>query len=453
MPSRPPLTAAVLLVLASGAASAATVALPFTDHLVLQRDRPDPVWGTGSPGEAVSLTIAGQTQRTTVGADGRWQVTLAPMPAGGPHTMTLQGVTPATIADVLVGEVWLAGGQSNMARTLADEGDAARAESHPTLRFLTTHPGKGATSGDWKVFTPADGPAMSAVAFHFANELQKALGVPVGVVIGAQGSTHIQRWFDPQLEPADPGMKRGGDLFQGYLAGVAPYAVRGAIWYQGESDSGADFDHVYQQRMTALIRCWRRVWRSPELPFLIMQLPNSGPLQSGVEQETAGWPLVRNAQRLALALPATALAVGIDIGDGKVHPAHKQPFGYRLSLAARGVAYGEKGLVYSGPLYASSNAAGRTVTLRFTHVGGGLVAKGGALAGFAIAGADGHWAWGEAAIAGDAVTVSSPEVPAPTQVRYAWAANPLFSLFNAEGLPASPFQTSDPAPGAAGGVR
>ncbi|MBA3936318.1 MAG: hypothetical protein H0X38_02565 [Planctomycetes bacterium] len=377
---------------------------------------------------------------------------LAPLAAGGPHTMTVQGATLLTIADVLVGEVWLASGQSNMARTLGDEGDAARTTEHPTLRFLTTHPGKGGTTGEWKSFTPTDGPAMSAVAFHFAHELQEKLRVPVGMVIGAQGSVFIQRWFDPQVEPADPGMKRGGDLFQGYLAAVVPYAVRGAIWYQGEADARAGYDRVYQQRLIALVRYWRRTWQRPQLPFLIVQLPNTGPLQSDVDQETAGWPLVRNAQRLALALPGTALAVGIDIGDGKVHPSHKQPFGYRLSLAARALAYGEKGLVYAGPLYASSIVAGRTVRVRFTQVGGGLVAKGGALTGFAIAGADGHWAWGEATIAGDTVTVTSPAVAAPTQVRYAWAANPLFNLFNAEGLPASPFQTSEPAPGPAEGI-
>ncbi len=441
----PMLVALCLMVVLASPVTAVELAMPFTDHMVLQRNAAAQVWGTGNPQEAITISLATQTQHAVVGSDGRWKVAFAPMPAGGPFVLSVAGATTVTVQDVLVGEVWLAGGQSNMDRTLGDENDAAKSSDHPTIRFLRTHPGKDHTAGEWAMFSPATGAGMSAVAFHFAKQLQQRLAVPIGVIIGAQGSTFIQRWWDPQVEAADAAMRKGGDLFQGYLHETAPYTVAGAIWYQGEADSKDGYAEVYHQRLPALIRYWRRVWQRPDLPFMVVQLPNVGPPQDQPEASDGGWPQVREGQRAALALPGTALVVTIDIGNGKVHPPDKHLFGQRLSLAARALVYGERDLAYSGPALAALKADGALLRVRFAHVGAGLITKdGGSPVGFALAGADGKWVWADARIDGDAVTLSNAQVPKPLRVRYAWAQSPRFNLFNAEGLPASPFEAAVP---------
>ena len=428
-------------------AKATTVAMPFGDHMVLQRNFPVPVWGMAEPGEKITVKVNQQTKTTNADRVGKWQVKLDPMPAGGSFTLIVQGKDTLTIQDVMVGEVWVAGGQSNMARTLGG-GDDANAANLPKLRYLTTHPVNGKSEGQWTVVSPATAGGMSITAFYFARELQTKLNVPVGVIIGAQGSTFIQRWVDPKGEPVE-GMAKGGDLFNAYLGSVIPYGVKGAIWYQGEADSKEGYNSVYHLRLPALIRYWRRVWQQPDLPFYIVQLSTTGPLQTAVEQgDGGGWPVVREAQRMALEVPHTALAVTIDLGDGKVHPGNMAPFGIRLALPARALLYGESKLAYSGPLYESMTREGSKIRLRFRQVGGGLVAKdGGPLKGFAIAGEDGKWIWADAKIDKETIIVSSPEIRNPSQVRYAWAGNPVFNLFNADGLPASPFQTTDKSPG------
>lgn len=428
--------------------TAATPATPFTDHMVLQRGFADPVWGTGDSGEAVTVEINGQSHRAVTGGDGKWQVKLDPMAAGGPHTLTIRGKNSVTLQDVMVGEVWVAGGQSNMARTLG-AGDTAELAELPNFRYIVGGAGK------WQVMTPASAAGISATAFYFGRNLHKQLGVPVGILIGAQGSSNIQRWIDPKVVPADPGFARGGDLFYGYLGPMLPYGVKGAIWYQGEADARAPFSAVYAQRLQSLIRFWRKSFDQPLMPFLTVQLPNFQALQAAAgEGDSSHWALIREGQRKSLGIPNTGMTVNIDIGDARnIHPADKSPFGQRLSLAARALFYGERNLVHSGPWFEgwSVGDGGSHMVLRFTQTGGGLAAKGGGtLKGFAIAGSDGKWVWADAVIQGKTVVVSSPSVPKPTQARYAWADNPVQNLFNVEGLPASPFRTEEAGPVALG---
>ncbi len=228
-------------------------------------------------------------------------------------------------------------------------------------------------------------------------------------------------------------------LFHGMIQPVLPFAIRGAVWYQGEGNSGRAYQ--YRRLLPALIRGWRAAWGQGDFPFLIAQLPKYGPVRA--EPQQSSWAELREAQAMALAVPNTALAINIDQGEpGNVHPPHKREVGHRLALAGLATVYGKE-LEYSGPLYESSQAEGGAVRIRFRHAAGGLVARGGQLKGFALAGADRKFYWADARIDGDSVVVASAEVPSPVAVRYAWAASPDCNLFNTAGLPAAPFRTDD----------
>lgn len=421
----------------------------FGDHMVLQRNIPVPVWGTAGPGEKVTVRFQGQVKTVTAGTDGKWMARLDPMPSGIPSDLILQGANTLTLRDVVVGEVWLAGGQSNMAMGLGiadSSGENIRTADLPLLRFNNARNTKG-----WSVCSPANAATLSAVAFYFGRELQKKLGIPIGMVVRAASGSRVEEWMDPAAAAADPVLNQDtlfSRLYRSHIAPTMPMAIRGALWYQGESNEQTP--ETYRSRLPAMIRQWRKNWGQGDFPFYIVQLPLKNNLQSS-PQGDGTWPEIREIQRLALALPRTGLAVALDAGAvGTVHPLNKYPVGYRLSLIARALDYGEPGLAYSGPLYESMAIRGSQIRLRFRHAGGGLVAKGsstgagGPLAGFSIAGAEGRWHWGDARIHGDTVVVSNAQVPAPTQVRYAWSQNPLFSLYNAEGLPASPFRTEGP---------
>jgi len=511
-----PVAAWLVALLAGSAAAAVRPAAVFSDHMVLQRGGPVPVWGWAAPGEKVTVSIAGQTVEAAAAEDGRWRVTLAALKAGGPHTLVVKGAgsEAVTVHDVLVGEVWLASGQSNMNMPIdwgvfgkwgSPECTAALAKiDDPELRMflvgtkMSPKPARD-VSGVWKV---AKGNAVlkwSAAAYFFGVELRRELGVPVGIVKSAVGGTVIESWMSREaLLAVSPDLQSSFDrwdrrvaafseeayqkelaewrkkadaakaegkrpprrpvrvtehnrmpscLYNGMIAPLVPYAMRGVLWYQGESNAGNA--SAYARRFPAMIRQWRKDWGQAEMPLLFVQLANFR--QRKTEPSDSAWAELREAQRLALSEPNTAMAVAIDIGDaGDIHPKNKQDVGKRLALGALKLAYG-RDVVYSGPLYKSMTLEDGTVRLRFTHVGGGLVAKGGGpLKGFAVAGEDGKFVWADATIDGDTVVVSSDAVAKPVVVRYGWADNPECTLYNAEGLPASPFRT-DGWPGAGGG--
>lgn len=479
----------------------AEIRLPalFGDHMVLQRDRPVHVWGWADAGETVTVEFLGQTASDVAGESGRWEVYLEPAIAGGPHELLVAGSNSIRLEDVQVGEVWVASGQSNMvwpvARSMNAEEEAAAA-MHPAIRYFkvgldTAASPRDDVEGNWQVVSPETAGELSGVAYFFARHLRERMDVPFGIIQSAWGGTPAEAWTglqamgehaqlvglvtgiaraaaearpgheaaladwreqaaeakangtDPPRQPRSPRSLQDhhqpGALFNAMVEPLTPYAIRGVIWYQGENNAGRGQGVLYRQLFRTLIEDWRRAWALGPLPFLFVQLANYGRVP-----ETSTWPELREAQAMALGLAHTGMAVTIDIGNPTdIHPRNKQEVGRRLALAARAVAYGERDVQHSGPLFRQATQGdGGTVRLWFEHAGGGLQARGGALEGFEVAGPDGAFVAAEARIHGHTVVVSSPEVSEPLHVRYAWAADPPGNLVNGAGLPAAPFRTS-----------
>ncbi len=430
----------------------------FSDGAVLQRGQNVPVWGSANDGEKVTVEFGGQTVTTTA-QGGKWKLELKPLKAGGPFSMKISGDNEVTVNNLLVGEVWIASGQSNMEWTLnasfQPEVEKPKA-NFPQIRMITAK--KVASlqpldeiQGKWQECSPQTVGGFSAVAYYFARDLHAELGVPVGIISTSWGGTPAQAWTSAEGFEGQPELKGYADqlkaaaakppekgpgphfpsaLYNAMIAPVVPYGMKGVIWYQGESNAGQS--KQYQTLFPAMIADWRTKWKLGDFPFLFVQI---APFKGQP-------PEIREAQFLTLAKSKnTAMAVTTDYGDANdIHPKQKEPVGNRLSLAARALAYGEK-IIYSGPLYKEMKVAGNEVGIRFDHTGGGLVAKDGDLKGFTIAGADGKFVPAKAVIKGDAVVVSAEGVSDPKSVRYGWDNVPDVNLFNKEGLPASPFRT------------
>ena len=490
------------LLLLFAAWAQADVRLPalIGDHMVLQRDQPVRIYGWAGAGESVTVRFAGRTVSTVADGSGRWEAWLRPMNAGGPYDLVVASRNTVTVRDVLVGEVWVASGQSNMAwpveRSRDPEKEAAAAR-YPHIRLFkvalkTSEEPLEDVEGSWAPCHPETVKSFSAVAYFFARHLHEKLGVPVGVIQSAWGGTPAQAWTsratlvsEPTLQsylvewnrvlvnwprakrryeeslkqweqrvaeakregrepPPRPAQPLGpghphtpAGLFNAMITPLTPYAIRGVIWYQGESNAN-NYAHLYRTLFEAMIRDWRQAWGQGDFPFLFVQLANYARAPAG-----GYWSLVQEAQLKTLELRNTGMAVTIDIGEAEdIHPRNKQDVGLRLALAARALVYGEK-LVYSGPVFRQATREGNRLRLWFDHTGGGLRARGGVLREFVIAGADRVFHPAQATIEGETLVVSSPDVAEPVAVRYAWANNPEATLFNAEGLPASPFRSDN----------
>jgi sialate O-acetylesterase len=427
----------------------------FTENMVLQHGVKVPVWGTADPGEQVRVEIKGTgfgiATGKQAGQDGKWLVYLDKLPPGGPYQMTIEGKNKIEFKNVLAGEVWVCGGQSNMEWGLnrtENAKDAIERSENPTIRLFTVQrtgapapqadlPSKKGVVSTWTECNPKTVGNFSAVGYYFGRDLQKALKVPVGLIHSSVGGTAAERWTTKETLAAYPETKnlKGSDLYNAMIAPLIPYAIKGVIWYQGESNGGRAAQ--YRTLFPAMIKNWRDEWKQGDFPFLFVQL---APVRT-----KADWAELREAQLLSLKVPHTAMAVITDAGHPTdIHPPKKEPVGARLALGARAIAYGEK-IVYSGPIYSGMKVDGDKVILNFQHLGGGLEAKGGALTGFTIAGADGKFVNAEATIVKDTVVVRSPDVAQPTAVRFGWSSYPEVNLFNREGLPASPFRTDGPA--------
>lgn len=473
----------------------------FTDGMVLQQGTKVPVWGTAADGEKVTVKFCGQEVSTTAHG-GKWLTYLDKLTAGGPYIMTVSGNNTREIKDVYVGEVWLASGQSNMqwpvSLSIHGEQEVAQA-SYPGIRLYTV-PRQVAqepqtdVQSRWHACSPETVGSFSAVAYFFGRDLHKARQVPVGLIHSSWGGTPAQSWTNwetlagtPELKvildhyakilerlptatakyqeqlalhkdavakakkegenppnPPSPPMgpthpHRPAGLYNAMIAPLLPYAIAGAIWYQGEANAPAAVQ--YRTLFPTMIRQWRTSWGQGDFPFLFVQLAAFRKITP--EPQDTDWAWLREAQLMTLSQPNTAMVVAIDVGDeNDIHPRRKQEVGARLALAARAVAYGEK-LEYSGPIYHRMTVEGNRVIVHFKHAGTGLTSKDGELTGFAVAGADRHFVWAKAEIAGDTVVISSPQVARPVAVRYAWADYPVCNLYNKEGLPASPFRTDD----------
>lgn len=436
----------------------------FSDGAVLQQGMQVPVWGTADDGEAVTVRFRDQEVRTTA-RDGRWQVELASLAAGGPDDLTIRGAdSEVTVRDVYVGEVWICSGQSNMQWPLekTENGEAAIEQSaHPKIRLFTVPRRPAAepqqdVDGAWQPCGPETTRSFSAVAYYFGRHLVEQLDVPIGLINTSYGGTPAEAWTsrekllaDPRLAtliedplPVNSDARRPVGLFNAMIHPLLPYAIRGAIWYQGESNAGRAVQ--YQTLLPAMIEDWRERWGQGDFPFLIVQLAPFHPIQE--EPGDSTWAELREAQRLTtLNVPNTAQAVITDLGDEHdIHPQKKKPVGDRLALLARKLAYGEDDLVYQGPTYAGHEQSGDRLIVRFENVGSGLTTQGEQPSGFTLAGEDGKFYRADAKIEGtDTVVLSSPQVKRPVAARFGWADYPVVDLYNAEGLPASPFRTDD----------
>ena len=455
----------ILVALWATAAGAAVVpAALFSDNAVLQQGIPAPVWGFADNGEKVTVRFQDQ-ELSTVAKDGKWMVRLAPLKAGGPFSMTITGSNTIELANILVGEVWVCSGQSNMQfglQSAANGSEAVASATNPNIRLFsvplkTSYTPLDSIQSSWALCSPETAKSFTAVGYFFGRGLSKALGVPVGLINSSWGGTFAETWVSPEGFKALPdyagwiaeanakkpeGPNNPSVLYNAMINPLIPYAIKGAIWYQGESNAGAAFK--YRTLFPTMIKSWRDGWGEGDFTFLFVQLAPF--MKINPEPEESAWAELREAQLLTTKTsPKAGMAVITDLGDPvDIHPKQKDPVGARLALAARKIAYGQD-IVYSGPIYKGMKRRGGSITLYFDNVGGGLlVAKDGELKGFAVAGADREFVWATATIVnGNKVVVKSPSVPNPVAARYGWANCPVVNLWNKDGLPASPFRTDD----------
>lgn len=512
------LVVGIVILTASTAQADIQPAQVFSDHMVLQRKMLVPVWGWADPGEFVQVSFAGQVLETKAGADGRWMVRLQPMEATNEGQVLTIGTNK--IRDVVVGEVWICSGQSNMQFALAKvlNGDREVAEAdYPAIRRLNMErtaaylPRTDAQS-EWSVCTPEVAGGYTAVGYFFGRKLHLELNIPIGLIDASWGGTGVEPWISqagyvmvPELKEiwkkvaaGLPISDEGQDVWEDYLAELeawlpgarkqveantlpvnipkrpsklvathhaptkifnavinplVPYAIRGTIWYQGESNGGEGISYFYKKK--ALIEGWRKIWGQGAFPFYLVQLANLHPYNPKPEGGE-GYSRIREAQRKCLELENTGMAVTCDIGNPTdIHPKNKQDVGERLALWALAKDYERHDLVYSGPLYERIEIKGREAHIHFSSTGSGLMTGDkdglqptrqvdGPLKGFAIAGSDEAWHWADARIGprGKTVILTSEKVPVPVAARYAYRWNPIESnLYNKEKLPAAPFRS------------
>jgi sialate O-acetylesterase len=487
----PFLTLALALTSVSSVPADVVLSKLFGDHMVLQQNQPIRIWGQAEPGEQVTAEFAGKSASVKAGADRRWRIDLPAMKADGKaQTLTVKGNNTLTVNDVLLGEVWICSGQSNMEwplNKILNGPQEVAAATHPEIRLFNV-PGHVAgpeplddPRGQWQVCSPETVPGFSAVGYLFGRELQQQLKVPVGLVGTNWGGTRIEPWTPPvgfravpqlkdivdkldapeppaAVEAAPPAKdakrKKGGtgptQIYNGMVHALTPLSARGVIWYQGESNAADGLRYEYLKE--GLVKGWRKVFENDDLAFYWVQLANFQ--KPDANPAGGGWGPVREGQRRALRLPHTGMAVIIDIGDaGNIHPANKQDVGKRLSLWALAKDYG-KDIVHSGPLYKAMKKEGGKIRIQFDHVGSGLMAAqkqgldpaketlGADLTHFSIQDAAGQWHPAKATIDGKSILVWNDEVKEPAHVRFGYQSNPVgINLYNKEGLPASPFTT------------
>ncbi|MFH1730660.1 MAG: sialate O-acetylesterase [Planctomycetota bacterium] len=415
-------------------------------HMVLQRDVPPVIWGWGAKGEDVTVALDGDNKATVkVDEKGAWQATLKPVEADGKaHKLVViqktdEGTQTIELEDILIGDVWVGSGQSNMERCVgwADGGAKAIEEAnHPTIRLLRVSRIRRETpvrdvTATWQVCSPKTVGGFSGVLYHFGRRLREDVDVPLGLIQASWGGSPIEQWVV------------GGPMYNGMVAPLVSFPIRGATWYQGENNVFNGDSFAYFGKQKALIEGWRKAWGT-DFPFYLVQLaPCTG--QYGAGYGPGQLPALWEAQVAALTIPKTGMAVTTDLVHnlGDIHPRNKKDVGERLALWALAKDYGKKDLVCSGPLYKSMKVEGNKIRISFAHTGSGLKSRDGRpLNEFQIGGADGRFVPAKATIDGATVIVEAGGIPAPTQVRFGWHKVAVPNLVNKEGLPASPFRTN-----------
>lgn len=451
----------VVLALLSSRVKAVTLPAIYNNQMVLQQNSEITIWGWGKPHEEVSITGSwdSQTKKMTIGPNSKWEATLKTPVAGGPYTITIKGYNTIVLEDILIGEVWLVSGQSNMEWTANLGIDNAEEEvknaNHPRIRFFTVahrtadHP-QIDLAGSWTSCTPETMQHFSAAAYFFAREIQKELDVPVGIINSSWGGTPAEVWMRPSRVIDDAELAKNaseipfmtwsprepGKSFHAMIAPLIPFKIAGTLWYQGETNVLHPVS--YTKLLSALIKNWREEW-GYEFPFYYAQI---APYKNYKENHGA---LMRDAQRLVmLNVPHTGMVVTSDIGNiHDIHPRNKQDVGKRFAYWALHHNYGKKDIAFSGPVYRSMKVEGKRIRLFFDHIEKGLMVKGRELTHFEIAGADKKFVKAKATISGNSIIVEAKEVKAPVAVRFAMENTAEPNLFNKEGLPASCFRTDN----------
>lgn len=462
--------------MAASLVATATVTLPkiIGNDMVLQRNQPIRVWGEAAAGERVTVTFYKQSKTTTAGTDGKWKITFDPMNASStPQTMMIEGTNRIQLKNILVGEVWLCSGQSNMEYSMRKNSKMIKTDSsknspiaefdyakNAEIRiFLVTQKNMLApdtTHTGWSVARDSALRSFSAAGYFFAKELYAKLHVPIGVISAAVPGSAIEPWLPVIIINKSDDQKKGlqvdpsqpGKFVPKMIAPLAPFAIKGFLWYQGETNCFQNEDIEYTHKMEVLVNGWRNLWNDKNLPFYFVQIaPYYYSKSAGkypLSKETL--PRFWEAQKLALRIPRTGMIAITDLIDtpDELHPPFKWEVGRRLALLALAKTYNQN-LEYSGPEFKQMQLQHDKLELVFSHVGKGLVSKDGKqLTQFMIAGADGKFVPAEAVIKGDKVIVSSANVPKPLNVRFEWNEGGQANLFNKDGLPAIPFSTDDP---------
>jgi sialate O-acetylesterase len=452
----------------------AEVVLPrvIGSDMVLQRGKPLPIWGTATAGEQVSVRFGKQNKKATADAVGNWKVMLDPLVASEkPEVMVIQGINSIILKNILVGEVWLCSGQSNMAYEMRKNSKVTKPDSldknspvdeldrpsNPNIRIFWTNQKNLKTTGNylarWNMAQDSALRSFSAAGYFFAKKLNEELHVPVGMICSAISGSAIEPWTPENAYSAinyfqnyGISAKATGKFYHTMIEPLAPFAISGFLWYQGEANMQEGITYTY--KMEALINSWRSLWADQSLPFYYVQIVPFmySTLSPTVTIPTDKLPEFWEAQALALRIPNTGMIETTDLNDNvkNLHPHFKWEIGRRLAILALAKTYGKK-IVYSGPMYKQMKVTGNKIELTFDNTGSGLISKNGKpLDWFTIAGADGKFVTADAVISGNKVIVSSPQVSAPTAVRFGWDETAQPNLFNKEGLPAAPFRTDNP---------
>jgi sialate O-acetylesterase len=441
----------------------ADVKLPavINSNMVMQRETDAPVWGWADPGEKITVKACWKASaETTADADGKWSVKIKTPKAGGPHELTIQGKNTIILKNILIGEVWVCSGQSNMVWPMSKSKNPKKdisAAKYPNIRLFTVtrkiaaEP-KDDCEGNWSECSPETVKDFSAVGYFFGKHLFDEMDVPIGLISTNWGGTLAEAWTRKEILESDkdfmPIIKRHekaakwhhnspSGLYNAMISPLIPFAIKGAIWYQGE----ANVNRAYQYRtlFPTMITNWRTDWGQGDFPFYYVQIAPCNYYKSNPSHE------LREAQMLTLSLKNTGMAVISDIGNAlDIHPKNKLDVGKRLALWALAKDYGKKDIVYSGPIYKSMKTEGNKIRLSFDYTGSGLKTMDGKeISHLTIAGADKKFVAAKGVIDSGNVVVSCETVKNPVSVRYGWSNTAEPNLANKEGLPASSFRTDD----------
>ncbi|WP_423129580.1 sialate O-acetylesterase [Gaoshiqia sp. Z1-71] len=446
----------------------AEVKLPaiFGDHMVLQQQSDAALWGKADPGKTVKVQTSWDKKTYSAQADsqGNWKVKVKTPAAGGPFTINISDGQSLTLKDVLIGEVWVCSGQSNMQmqmkgyrnQPVLGANEAIATSANPSIRLFTVERVKNLErqtdfTGEWLTCEPGNVAEFSATAYFFGKMVQEALGVPVGLICSSWGGTRIEPWmsengFGNYDWVSLPDKQQQGDfsqqtptvLFNAMIAPMVGYGIRGGLWYQGESNRNEPAQ--YEKLMAGLVENWRAEWGIGEFPFYYVQI---APFDYGKTGLNSAY--LREAQlKASTAIPNMGMASLMDCGEkDNIHPADKKAAGQRLAYLALANTYGKKGIEYSGPVLNGMTIDGSLVKLTFDHARNGLTTFGKELVNFEVAGENKQFFPARAFITGEGITLISERVQKPVAVRYAFKDFVVGELFNTEGLPASSFRTDD----------